>query len=69
MVSCATDTETRDISVEKALEDIRSGGKKLRGTITQIRNRFELELRQPMPMPKRAERVQSLKVAKLAVGR
>ena len=44
MVQCATDTETRDISVEKVLEAVRTGGKKLKGQISQIRNRFELEL-------------------------
>ena len=33
MVMCATDTETRDISVEKVLEGIRTGGKKLNGQI------------------------------------
>lgn len=44
MVTCATDTETRDVSVEKVLEAIRTGGKKLKGLITQIRNRFEAEL-------------------------
>lgn len=44
MVPCATDTETRDISVEKVLEAIRTGGKNLKGQITQIRNRFEAEL-------------------------
>ena len=44
MVSCATDTETRDISVEKVLEGIRIGGKMLKGQITQIRNRFEAKL-------------------------
>jgi hypothetical protein len=44
MVKCATDTETLDISVEKVLEDIRTGGKELKGQIQQIRNRFESEL-------------------------
>ena len=45
MVKCADDTETRDIGVGAVLEAIRSGGKKkLRGQITQIRNRFESEL-------------------------
>ena len=33
MVKCAADTETRDISVEKVLEAIRVGGKKLKGQI------------------------------------
>jgi hypothetical protein len=58
MVKCATDTETRDISVEVVLEAIRSGGKKLRGQIEQIRNRFESEL---------AIKGGDLKAAKLAV--
>src|SRR5438067_4448455 len=44
MVKCATDTETRDVSVERVLEDIRSGGKNLKGQIQQIRNRFEAEM-------------------------
>ena len=44
MVKCATDTETRDISVERVLEGIRTGGKKLKDQIQQIRNRFEAEL-------------------------
>src|SRR5262245_44749263 len=44
MVKCATDTETCDVSVEKVLEVIRTGGKRLKGQITQIRNRFEAEL-------------------------
>ena len=44
MVSCATDTATRNIGAEAVLEAIRTGGKKLRGQIQQIRNRFEAEL-------------------------
>src|SRR5262245_45823779 len=44
MVKCANDTETRDISIEKVLESICTGGRKLKGQITQIRNRFEAEL-------------------------
>src|SRR5262245_54628505 len=44
MVQNATDTETRDISVAKVLEGIRTGGKKLKRQIAQIRNRFEAEL-------------------------
>jgi Protein of unknown function (DUF3987)/VirE N-terminal domain len=44
MITCATETETRDISVEKVWEAIRTGGRKLKGQITQIRNRFEAEL-------------------------
>jgi hypothetical protein len=44
MVQCATDTQTRDVEIEKVLEAIRTGGKKLKGQITQIRNRFEAEL-------------------------
>lgn len=44
MVSCAADTETRNVSVKKVLEGIRSGGKRVKGQITQIRNRFESEI-------------------------
>ena len=44
MVNCATDTETRDVRVEKVWEAICTGGTKLKGQITQIRNRFEAEL-------------------------
>jgi hypothetical protein len=44
MVSCATDTETRDVDTKGVLDAIRTGGKTLRGQITQIRNRFEAEL-------------------------
>ena len=46
LVSNATGTETRDISVDKVLEAIRTGGRKLKGQITHIRNRFQAELRQ-----------------------
>jgi Protein of unknown function (DUF3987)/BT4734-like, N-terminal domain len=44
MVKCATDNETRDISVEKVFEAIRTGGKNLKSQIQQIRNRFEAEM-------------------------
>ena len=44
MVRNATETKTRDITVEKVLEAIRTGGTRLKGQITQIRNRFEAEL-------------------------
>ncbi len=47
MISCvsgATETETRDIKVTAVLEAIRTGGERLKGQITQIRNRFESEL-------------------------
>jgi hypothetical protein len=57
-VKKAADTETRDISVEAVLSAIRTGGKKLRGQITQIRNRFDSEL---------ALKGGDLKAAKLAV--
>ena len=53
----AEDTATRDIGVEAVLTAIRTGGKKLRGQITQIRNRFESEL----------DITGDLKAAKLAV--
>jgi hypothetical protein len=42
-VQCATDTETRDYDVDDVIEAIRTGGKKLKGQVTQIRNRFEAE--------------------------
>jgi hypothetical protein len=58
MTKCATDTETRDISIEKVLKGIRTGGKTLKGQITQIRNRFEAEL----------DITGDLKAAKLAVA-
>ena len=44
MVSCAADTKTRDISLQKVLDGIRTGGQRLKGKITLIRNRFEAEL-------------------------
>jgi hypothetical protein len=44
MVSCADDTETRDVSIQELLNGIRTGGKRLKAQITQIRNRFESEL-------------------------
>ena len=58
MTKYAADIETRDISVEKVLEGIRSGGKRLKSQIEQIRNRFEAEL---------AIKGGNLKAAKLAV--
>jgi VirE N-terminal domain. len=44
MVKCADDTKTRDVSVQKILNGIRTGGERLKGQITEIRNRFEAEL-------------------------
>jgi hypothetical protein len=44
IVRNATDTATRDVAVAKVIEAIRSGGKKLKGQVTQIRNRYEAEL-------------------------
>ena len=44
MVSCAADTRTRNISVERVFNGIRTGSKKLKGQIQQIRNRFEAEI-------------------------
>jgi len=58
MVASASDTATRDIDVEAVIKAIRTGGKKLRGQIEQIRNRFEAEL---------AITAGDLKAAKLAV--
>src|SRR5438552_3372631 len=43
-VENATSTKTRDIRVEQVFEAIRTGGKELKGQITQIRNRYEAEL-------------------------
>jgi hypothetical protein len=43
-VSCATDVETRPIALEKVISAIRTGGKRLKGQIEQIRNKFESEL-------------------------
>jgi hypothetical protein len=43
-VSCATAVETRPIALEKVISAIRTGGKRLKGQIEQIRNRFESEL-------------------------
>jgi hypothetical protein len=43
-VSCATAVETRPIALEKVISAIRTGGKKLKGQIEQIRNRFDSEL-------------------------
>jgi BT4734-like, N-terminal domain/Protein of unknown function (DUF3987) len=43
-VQCASEVETRSIALEKVIYAIRTGGKKLKGQITQIRNRFESEL-------------------------
>jgi VirE-like protein len=40
----ATDTTPHDMDVETVLKSIRSGGKKLKGQVQQIRNRFEMEL-------------------------
>jgi hypothetical protein len=40
----ATDTDTRDVSVDEVLDGIRTGGENLKGRIQQIRNRFECEL-------------------------
>ena len=68
MVSCATDTETRDVSVERVLEDIRSGDKGLKGQITQIRNRFEMELATAKANAEAGQNVNPLQVAKLAVS-
>ena len=67
MVSCATDTETRDVSVERVLEGIRSG-KELKGPITQIRNRFEMELATAKANAEAGQNVNPLQVAKLAVS-
>jgi hypothetical protein len=44
MVKNATDTKTRDIRIDEVLTGVRTGGGKLKGQITQIRNRFEAEL-------------------------
>jgi hypothetical protein len=44
VVQSASDTQTRELSVDKILQAIRTGGNRLKGQITQIRNRFEAEL-------------------------
>jgi len=44
MVSSAIDTKTRDVGIQEILNAIRSGGKRVKAQITQIRNRFEAEL-------------------------
>jgi hypothetical protein len=44
LVRNATGTKTRDITIDQVLEGIRTGGEKLKGQITQIRNRYEAEL-------------------------
>jgi putative DNA primase/helicase len=54
----AADTATTDIDVALVLNAIRTGGKKLRDQVTQIRNRFESEL---------AIKGGDLKAARLAV--
>jgi len=43
-VTCAIDTQTRDYDASTVIEAVRTGGKKLRGQVGQIRNRFEAEL-------------------------
>jgi hypothetical protein len=43
-VSSATDTQTRNYDASTVIEAIRTGGKKLRGQVEQIRNRHEAEL-------------------------
>ena len=43
-VRCAVETTPLDLDVCDVVKTIRTGGKKLRGQITQIRNRFEAEL-------------------------
>jgi hypothetical protein len=43
MVKCATDTETRDISIDHVLEAIRTGGKRLRRQVELIRRIFKRE--------------------------
>jgi len=44
MVENATDTKTRDIGIDQVLTGVRTGGRKLKEQITQIRKRFEAEL-------------------------
>ena len=44
MVWSATDTKTRHVGIQEVLNAIRTGGKRLKGQIAQIRNRFEAEL-------------------------
>ena len=58
-VPCATDTQARDLDTDTVIEAIRSGGKRLRGQIEQIRSRLEAELAIPGG---------DLKAAKKAIG-
>jgi hypothetical protein len=44
LVRGATGIKTRDVTIDQVLEGIRTGGEKLKGQITLIRNRFESEL-------------------------
>ena len=44
LVRNAYETKTSDVTVRKVLDAIRSGGERLKGQITQIRNQFESEL-------------------------
>jgi len=60
-VQCATVTRTTDVSVDQVLEAIRSGGRNLKGQITQIRNRFEAELAITGNREKARETVAALK--------
>ena len=66
-VKWASDTETRDVSVARVLEGIRSS-KKLKGRITQIRNRFETELVIAQANAEAGQNVNPRLVAKLAVS-
>ena len=67
-VLSAEDTVTRDIGVEAVLTAIRTGGKKLPGQITQIRNKFEAELAIAQANAEAGQNVNPLQVAKLAVS-
>ena len=63
-VQSAIDTQTRDISADKVIEAIRTGGRRLKGSITRIRNRFEAELAFSQGDEKKAKRaVEELKKA------
>src|SRR5215831_10891476 len=63
----ATDTTPRDLDVSTLLKAIRTGGKKLRGQIEQIRNRFEAEFAITADYKKAKLAVDTLKKALPAV--
>src|SRR5206468_3166887 len=61
VVDNAVSTETRDVSVGKILQATRTGGKKLKEQVTQIRNRMEMELTRTGDFQKAKKAVEGLK--------